>query len=413
MLAASINVEAQVGGALNRARDAVQSATGSSGSSETQQSSTTQPAATQSQPTVTPAVQLSSEERAAVEKLLDETKRNVAKLAILSEYHTTIPAWFTGTGTADRVNISNRPLEEVQAFRAAIEARTAENRAIFCALYQVPAGYDCSRLTDDYVFGERSRFEPPAIKDNVRAALGDNFHNAHDELVKELSRYQAIINRAKAEVKHVATIKIDGDFATGSANVTVEQLIVGKYTLLHMNDKFYFVEYDQNGRPYISPASEAAFNEETHRYNNLQALIRKDGANMLDQYEEFWMINIIRSHMNMAQRNSLADEVKAPVPTAQMNDAALTARMLRMAQEAYPTWGIVRLIIVESAWRPETNALGQIIHRRINTAIILPRSTGGYIMRTLSFIEPYNGGGSYGEARPFGIGTDERAVNFN
>ena len=72
---------------------------------------------------------------------------------------------------------------------------------------------------------------------------------------------------------------------------------------------------------------------------------------------------------------------------------------------------MVRLIIDESAWRPETNALGVIIHRRINTKIILPGSGGGYIMRTLSFIEPY-AGGSYGEARPFGIGTDEVAVDY-
>jgi hypothetical protein len=73
----------------------------------------------------------------------------------------------------------------------------------------------------------------------------------------------------------------------------------------------------------------------------------------------------------------------------------------------------VRLIIAESAWRPETNALGVIIHRQISTKIILPRASGGgFIMRTLSFIEPYSGGGTYGEARPFGIGTDEVAVDY-
>jgi hypothetical protein len=85
--------------------------------------------------------------------------------------------------------------------------------------------------------------------------------------------------------------------------------------------------------------------------------------------------------------------------------------MLKLAQEAYPTWGIVRLIIDEPAWRPETNALGQIIHRRINTKIIYPRD-GGFQMVTLSFIEPYAGGGNYGEARPFGIGTDNTAVDY-
>jgi hypothetical protein len=131
----------------------------------------------------------------------------------------------------------------------------------------------------------------------------------------------------------------------------------------------------------------------------------------MHQYDEYWIADVAKSTMAIAQRNSRAKEVKAAVPSPKMNDAALTAKMLKMAQDAYPTWGIVRLIIDESAWRPETNALGQIIHRRINTKIILPRSSGGFIMRTLSFIEPY-AGGSYGEARPFGIGTDEVAVDY-
>jgi hypothetical protein len=138
-------------------------------------------------------------------------------------------------------------------------------------------------------------------------------------------------------------------------------------------------------------------------------LLNKAGSP--SQFHEYWVADIARGTMAIAQRNSKAKEVKQPVPASQMNDAALTAKMLKMAQDAYPTWGIVRLIIAESAWRPETNALGQIIHRRINTKIILPRSGGDYIMRTLSFIEPY-AGGSYGEARPFGIGTDEVAVDY-
>jgi hypothetical protein len=411
MFATSIHTQAQLGGALNRAREAVQPA----------QPAATQPAAAPAaaqpapaaQPVAAPAAQqLPAAQRAALDKLLDESKRDVAQLPVLSEYHSTISAWFTGSGEkADGKNITTRPLEEVRAFKAAIEARTAENRAIFCALYQVPAGFDCSKLTENYIFGERSRQEPPEIREDVKAALGDKYHTVHDALIQEFSRYQSIINRARGEVKETARIKIDGDFATGSAQTTVEQLIVGKYTFYTMNNKPYFVEFDPNNRPFISPASEQAFNEERARYANLQTLIRKTGENMLDQFEEFWMVNVINSNMATAQRNSIADEVKAPVPAAQMNDAALTAKMLKMAQEAYPTWGIVRLIIAESAWRPETNALGQIIHRRINTNIILPRSTGGFIMRTLSFIEPY-AGGSYGEARPFGIGTDERAVDY-
>jgi hypothetical protein len=108
----------------------------------------------------------------------------------------------------------------------------------------------------------------------------------------------------------------------------------------------------------------------------------------------------------------LANQEKLPVPASQMNNPALKAKMLELARKAYPTWDIKELIITESAWRIEKNVLGQIIHRRINTNIILPNGSGGYTMRTLSFIEPYAGSDKYGAAQAYGIGTDDRAVNY-
>jgi RNA-binding protein YhbY len=161
----------------------------------------------------------------------------------------------------------------------------------------------------------------------------------------------------------------------------------------------------------IAPLDNATFVAECIKLDIVQTLLKKETDDSKAQRDQYWLALSAIQSLVQAQRNSMAGQEKVAVPAAQMNDAALTARMLKMAQDAYPTWGIVRLIIVESAWRPETNALGQIIHRRINTKVIYPRGNG-FVMTKLSFIEPYSGGGTYGEARPFGIGTDTVAVDY-
>ena len=112
-----------------------------------------------------------------------------------------------------------------------------------------------------------------------------------------------------------------------------------------------------------------------------------------------------------AQKNAMGMQEKASVPASKMNDAALTAKMLKLAQQKYPDMGVVRVIIIEPAWRPIQNQLGQIIHRIINTSMIYPRG-GSYVMTTVSFIEPYAGNGKYGETQAHGIGTDIVAVDY-
>jgi hypothetical protein len=385
-----------LGGALNRAKEAVQS--GNSGASG-QQTTTAQPAA--AVPAAVGSQNLTAEQRTAIAKLTDESKRTAKKSEMLSGDFR-ISDWY-GTSMLGP-GFRERTVEEIQAIKAEIEPRHAENVEIYCTLWEIEG--DCTTFIENHDFGSVVQ---PSMKPSVREAL-NNSTLASDVLFRELDRYGAIMSRAKATVRANAKINIDGDLASGSAKTTVEEIVAGRYTVWYFDEQPHFVIFDEGGKPVITPASEQAYNDTRNELINAMWMLNKAGSPT--QYHEYWVADIARGTMAIAQRNSRAKEVKQPVPAAQMNDAALTARMLKMAQDAYPTWGIVRLIIDESAWRPETNALGQIIHRRINTKIILPRSSGGYIMRTLSFIEPYAGGSSYGEARPFGIGTDEVAVDY-
>ena len=389
-LAFSIQADAQLGGAINRARNAVNSATGNTGNTATDNVINNTVA----------SAKLTPEQRDAIAKLTDESKRKAKKSAMLSSDGPRLSDWFTGQMGGK--SFPDRTPEELQALKAEIEPRHAENVEIYCTLWEIEG--DCKKFVESHDF---DRVVQPSIKPEVREALNSPF--AGDELEKELGRYNAIMGYAKQYVRPYAKIKIDGDFSTGSATTTVESLTAGVYFVRYFDNVPYFAIMDERGNPVITPASEQAYNQVRNGFTNAQWVLRIDGSAY--QYEDYWVADVAKSTMAIAQRNSKAKETKLPVPTPKMNDAALTAKMLKLAQEAYPTWGIVRLIIDESAWRPETNALGVIIHRRINTKIILPRSGGGYIMRTLSFIEPY-AGGSYGEARPFGIGTDEVAVDY-
>jgi hypothetical protein len=394
ILAASIHVQAQLGGALNRAKEAVQS--GSSGTSG-QQTTTAQPAQTAAAPAAT--AQLPAAQRAAIEKLNDESKRTAPKVAELVK-DADSPGGAISKFFEDFDKI---PVADIQAFKAKIEARNTENIEIFGALWEVPGN------AAEFVENSHERdIGGQSFKSGVSEALSTQV--PANNLLEELANYKRVMGWAQRLVNQMAKVKIDGDLASGKANTTVEEILVGQHTLGWRNEQWVFLIPGPDGHPIIAPADDAQFQSERAKYTNAVWLLNKAGSNT--QYHEYWVADIARGYIFQAQRNSIAMETKLPVPAAQMNDAALTARMLKMAQDAYPTWGVVRLIIAESAWRPETNALGQIIHRRINTKIILPRSSGEYIMRTLSFIEPYSGGGTYGEARPFGIGTDEVAVDY-
>ena len=398
ILAASINVQAQLGGALNRAKEAVQS--GTSGQSSTTQSTTAQPAVPAAGQQLTPA------ERAAVEKLLDESKRTAPRVKEISDYQRDnehIRDWFGRT--AGKPVGEHQTVESAKAFKAAIEARNNENLAMFCVLFEVPANYDCSKALDEFDFAnQRGNF--PRLKQSVRNAVGDNNASKPDGVVEEINKYRTVMSIA-ADLVPRGTVEHRPD---GQMQITIDWSVAGTLSdMVQVRDgRTVFVDVHRSGL--IAPLDNATFVAECIKLDIVQTLLKKETDDPKAQRDQYWLALSAIQSLVQAQRNSMAGQEKVAVPAAQMNDPALTARMLKMAQDAYPTWGIVRLIIVESAWRPETNALGQIIHRRINTKVIYPRGNG-FVMTTLSFIEPYSGG-KYGEARPFGVGTDTVAVDY-
>jgi len=388
LTATTISVQAQLGGALNRARSAAGQATQNVPSTVTEKA--TQVATTQ---------MLSSEQQNALAKLLDESKRTAPKVKELSDYqrdYELIRNWF---GKAESKSVGDvQTKESAQAFKAAIEARTAENREIFCALFQVPANYDCSKLTDDYDFGFRGN--APSIKDEVRSA-NDAAYSAGDNLKQELENYQMVLSLAADLVPRG---KIEGDIQTGAA-ITIDDLRAGLFRVRQKDGQLVF--YDVNGL--IAPCENAQFVRECTKLDVVQTLLKKENSET--QSDQYWLALTAIQRLVQAQRNSMSMQEKVPVPASQMNNATLNAKMLKLAQQKYPDMGIVKIIIIESAWRPQQNALGQIIHRLINTRMIYPRGNG-YIMTTLSFMEPYAGNGNYGETQAYGIGTDSAAVDY-
>ena len=369
------SAQAQLGRALDRARDKAKEAVKSSSNTSSSSSNSISEAISEKADATAGAASLTPAQRAAFEKITDESKREAPIVYVFT------PEANAGNGSRVREfmeKIILAPTDSAKLFKEALEARHVENMA----------------LVEAVTF------------DQLKAAFPKNtdvFDGKYRDLEKEIKMYEDIINSFRMDVKRFA------DIVVSNGQATVNRLQVGTMGMTFRNGEPYFTK-TVDGKTVVAPADEVMYQAARDRYTNLTWLIRKEPP--AEQFPEYSTAQVANQFIFMAQRNSIKEETKHPVPASQMNDAGLTARMLKMAQDAYPKWGIVKLVIAESAWRPEHNALGQIIHRRINTKIILPRSAGGHIMRTLSFIEPYNGSGTYGDARPFGIGTDEVAVNY-
>ena len=282
-LAATTSAHAQVGGALNRARNAVEQTTRNTPSAVTENAAQT--VATQT---------LSPEQQNALAKLLDESKRKAPKVKELSDYqrdHELIRNWF---GKAVSKSVGDfQTVESAKAFKAAIEARTAENREIFCALFQVPANYECSKLTDEYDFSFRGN--APNIKDEVRSA-SDAAYSAGDELKKELENYQMVLHLA-ADL--VPSGRVEGDIQTG-AEITIDDLRAGLYRVRQKDGKLVF--YDFNG--VIAPCDNAQFVSECTKLDIVQTLLKKEKSET--QSDKFWLALTAIQRLVQAQRNSMA-----------------------------------------------------------------------------------------------------------
>ena len=275
--------------------------------------------------------------------------------------------------------------EELDGIKKQIEDRNNDNLSI-CEAVCIPGTF--------------------SIKSDVGKLFTDGEKFGAELNLKEESKlYEHYIDVLKSYVTQRYEVEKKGE-----GRFTLKSLQIGMNSIRNIDGKQHFVIYDNYGTPVITPAKKDIYDYERAQLIGIRQLLdRKDDSSQWDEYN---FADIVIYSMAEGQRNSLANQEKLPVPASQMNNPALKAKMLELARKAYPSWDIKELIIIESAWRVEKNALGQIIHRRINTNIILPNGSGGYTMRTLSFIEPYAGSDKYGTVEAFGIGTDDRAVNY-
>lgn len=384
---------AQIGRLLNKAKETVKKETKEATSNATEDATNT----TLDAKTAVSTAGMSDEVRQAIAKLKDPSLRAPSCWAYDS---------FADQGGAafdlEEENVNPMPLdkmnhyefvqriyrfssEELDAIKKQIEDRNNDNLSI-CEAVCTPGTF--------------------SIKSDVGKLFtdGEKF-GAEQNLQKESKLYNHYIDALKSYVTQRYEVEKKGE-----DRFTLKSLQVGMNSIRNIDGKQHFVIYDNYGNPVITPAKKDIYDYERAQLIGIRQLLdRKDDSSQWDEYN---FADIVIYSMAVGQRNSLANQEKLPIPASQMNNPALKAKMLELARKAYPSWDIKELIIIESAWRVEKNALGQIIHRRINTNIILPNGSGGYTMRTLSFIEPYAGSNKYGAVEAFGIGTDDRAVDY-
>lgn len=385
--------QAQIGKLLNKAKETVKKETKEAASNATEGASNT----TLDTKMSVSMTGLSDEVRQAVEKMKDPSLRPPTCWAYDS---------FADKGGAsfdfEKENANPKPLdkmnhyefvlriyrfssEELEAIKKQIEDRNNDNISIYEALF-TPGTF--------------------SMKSDVGKLFTDSEKfSAEQNIKKESELYEHYIGVLKSYVTQRYEVE-----KVGENRFTLKSLPLGMNSIRNIDGKLHFVIYDDYGTPIITPAKADIYDYERAQLIGIRRLLDRRDQSL--QWDEHNFANIVISSMAEGQINSLANQEKLPIPASQMNNPALKAKMLELARQAYPSWDIKELVIIESAWRVEKNALGQIIHRRINTKIILPNGSGGYTMRTLSFIEPYAGSDKYGAVEAFGIGADDRAVNY-
>ncbi len=108
-----------------------------------------------------------------------------------------------------------------------------------------------------------------------------------------------------------------------------------------------------------------------------------------------------------AQEDQAAAERAArtrAMPTAGMKNATLTAQCLKLAKSNYADWNPTQAIIKSTNWQIDRQN-GSIVRRRI-TVYLICNEDGQKVARTVSFQQPYTGGGRYGSLQTFGVGVE-------
>ena len=162
--------------------------------------------------------------------------------------------------------------------------------------------------------------------------------------------------------------------------------------------------------PVVDPLPEEDLKAQVARYTNLATMMRKEPP--AEQYPELEIAQATRSLLFMAQKNSLEliEKYPNPVPKDGMNDPALNAQLLKLAQAKFPDMGIVKVIVRDSEWTIERDALGNILRKRLGTFFI-KKGSNGYRMADHSFAQAYEGS-KYGATIHYAVGLKDVPVDY-
>jgi hypothetical protein len=396
ILAVSNSANAQLGGALNRARQAAQGATNTSvGEAVTERAAETVATAT-----------LPPEIKAAADKLNDESKRSAPAVKLLGrDTGSDIDYWF-GVNREDIHKIHTEA--DVRAMKAAVEARTKENIEILFALYNFPAGYDSRNLFNDYtikwpVVENKKTNEYVKVKEAAQEKGSPIFNE--NPLLSELNSSQYFWERAKFWLPGGSQAFRNAEGK--SLEPVIKELAVGYSETKDPQDGFTKSVF-RTLKNQIAPLDDVVYERLFQKYTYAKIIFHQEGA--ADQSDEYVIAQAAVERLIEAQANSEKLAEKAPMPASRMNDAALNAQMVQAAKSTYPDWEIMSVVIIESAWTPEHNALGQIVRRVINTQVIRKWGTR-YDMMNLKYSQPYSGNGNYGATQVYAVG-DIMAVDY-
>jgi len=407
ILAVNISAQAQLGGAVNRARDAAKQTTQGATNNAPATNTPVGEAVTERAAETATTAAMPPEVRTAIDKLKDESKRSAPAVKLLGrDTGSDIDYWF-GVNREDIHKIHTEA--DVRAMKVAVDARTKENIEILFALYNFPAGYDSRNLFNDYnikwpVVENKKTNEYVKVKEAAQDK-GSPMFNANP-LLNELNSSQYFWAKA-SEVWLPGGSKAFRNAEGKSLEPVIRDLAVGYSDAKDPSDGFTKSVF-RTIKNQIAPLDDVVYERLFKKYSYAKIIFYQEGA--ADQSDEYVIANAAVERLIEAQANSekLAD--KAPMPASRMNDAALNAQMVQAAKTTYPDWEIMRVVIIESAWTPEHNALGQIVRRVVNTQVI--RKWGSrYDMINLKYSQPYSGNGNYGATQVYAVG-DIMAVDY-
>ena len=244
-----------------------------------------------------------------------------------------------------------------------------------------------------------------AIKARVEARHAENL-TINDRIAQEeIENYEGLMQQCRWQAKTYADIQVEND------KVTSLKIDCGLYVTGANEKSKGELAFFTSGGPYgaiVAPMPDDRYMDEINRYSNLIIMLQQEEPK--EQYPELQTAQLARYFVYTAQKNSIDLQEKQPLPKDGMNNPALAAEMLRLAQAKFPDMGIVKVIIRDSDWTIDYDAFKKPIRKRIGTYVI-KKDGNNYKMTDHSFAQPY-AGGKYGATMHYAIGMQNVTVDY-